>query len=302
VVYSIETAAVTGVFALDAATLEERRLFHGNQQRVHCPSTRPGHDLIACSVRRDAVRAHIGVMRADGSALSEVTEGDSVDLAPSWVPDAPRRLVYQSAGVARDPAGRVVGLGPSAIHELDLERGEVRTLAESPTHDLLSPRIGADGTLYYLRRPWKTRPRFAPLRVLLDVLLLPLRLIGAIFNWLNFFSVRYGGRPLINSQGAQQRQMDARQWLVWGNLIGASERARSDTADDDAALVPPSWQLVRQAPAGAPEVVARGVCSFDIAPGGLVYSTGGAVYQEGRDGARQRLCSGARIAQVIALP
>jgi len=304
VLYSIETVAVTGLFALDAGTAEERRLFHANQQRVQFPAAQPGHDLIACSVRDD-LRAHIGVMRADGSALTEVTEGDSLDLAPSWVPGAPRRLVYQSAGVARDRSGRLVGIGPSVIHELDLERGEVRTLAESPAHDLCAPRVGADGALYYIRRPWNARPRFAPLRILLDLLLVPFRLLAAIFNWLNFFAVRYGGRPLVNRQGAQQRQVDARQWLQWGNLIGAAERARESAGGDNdvQTFVPQSWQLVRQPASGGPEAVARGVCSFDLAANGVVYSTGAAVYHyEGGNDAPVRLCTGSRIQQVIALP
>jgi len=51
-----------------------------------------------------------------------------------------------------------------------------------------------------------------------------------------------------------------------------------------------------------PEVLARGVRSFDLAGTGVVYSTGAAVYHEGGDGARVRLCTGSRIEQVIALP
>ncbi|HUE30882.1 MAG TPA: hypothetical protein VMR79_08395 [Verrucomicrobiae bacterium] len=303
VLYSIETTAVAGLFALDAGTAEEKRLFHANQQRVRTPSAQPGHDLIACSLR-DGFRAHIGVMRADGSALTEVTEGDSVDLAPSWVPGAPRRLVYQTSGVARDRAGQLVGIGPSAVHELDLERGEVRTLAESPSHDLFAPRVGDDGALYYLRRPWNARPRLGPLRLLLDLLLLPFRLLAALFHWLNFFTVRYSGRPLITRQGAQQRQLDARQWLVWNNLLGAAGQTRERAGEDDEGrtVVPQSWQLVRQPAGGAPEVLARGVRSFDLAGSGVVYSTGAAVYHDGGDGARVRLCTGSRIEQVIALP
>ena len=305
ILYSIETTAVAGVFAFDVGTAAEKWLFHGNQQRVRFPSTQPGHDLIACSVRSDGFRAHIGVMRADGSALTEVTEGDSVDLAPSWVPQAPRRLVYQSAGVGRDASGRPVGVGPSAIHQLDIERGDVRPLAESAAHDLFGPRIGTDGALYYLRRPWNARPRFAPLRLLLDLLLLPFRLVAAIFNWLNFFTVRYSGKPLLTPQGAQQRQADARQWLIWGNLIGAADETRNrwgGATEDEPGLVPPSWQLVRQPTGGAPEVIARGVCSFDLAADGVVYSTGSAVYHRGHAGTPVRLCTDSRIEQVIALP
>jgi len=66
--------------------------------------------------------------------------------------------------------------------------------------------------------------------------------------------------------------------------------------------VPPTWQLLRQSGAGMAEVVARGVCSFDLVPDGVVYSTGGAVYHATRNGGRRQLCTGSRIAQVIALP
>src|SRR5262249_27869184 len=156
-------------------TGEEQRLFHGNQYRLESVSTRPGLDVVACTLRQDPLGSHIGVMRADGSGITELTDGDSFDTAPSWTPAAPPRLVDQSAGLARDAAGRVVGVGPSSIHELDLVRREVRMLAESPAHDLLSPRVADDGALYYIRRPWNAASRVAPLRLLLDLLLLPFR-------------------------------------------------------------------------------------------------------------------------------
>src|SRR5262249_11872637 len=139
----------------------------------------------------EALQSHIAVMRADGSALSELTDGDAIDGAPAWVPGTSHRLVYQSAGVGRDAAGRISGVGPSAVHELDLERRDVRTLVESRSHDFLSPRVAEDGALYYIRRPWNARARAAPLRLLIDLLLLPVRLVAALVSYLNFFAVRY---------------------------------------------------------------------------------------------------------------
>jgi hypothetical protein len=295
--YSIQTSAVTGLFALDSATGEEKRLFHANQYRLEAASTRPGLDVVACSLPQDAFGSHIGVMRSDGSALSQVTDGDSVDAAPSWTPDAPSRLVYQSAGVARDAAGRVVAVGPSAIHELDLDRREVRTLAESPQHDLLSPRVADDGALYYIRRPWPARSRIGPLRLLLDLLLLPFRLLAAIFSWLNVFTVRYSGRPLVGAPGAPPHRLDARSHLVGdGSAIRPLWGAR-----DGGVTTPSSWQLVRQPPGGAPVVVARGVCAFDLTPTGVLYSTGSEIHHRAGDGTDERLCTGSRIVQVIAL-
>jgi hypothetical protein len=300
--YVVRTSAVTGLFAFDTTTGEEQRLFHGNQVRVESASIRPGVDLVACTLRQDVVGSHIGVMRADGSALTELTDGDVVDGSPSWTSDGPRRLLYQSAGVARDAAGRVVGVGPAAIQELDLERREVRTLAESPAHDLLSPRMSDDGVLYYIRRPWSAGARLSPLRLLLNLLLLPFRLLAAIFQWLNFFTVRYSGRPLIDSPGAQQRQLDARQWFMWSNLMNAAGQANVDPAARDVdAAAPSTWHLVRQSAGREPEVIARGICAFDLTADGVVYSTGSAVHHRTPDGTDVRVCTGSRIGQVVAL-
>src|SRR4029077_19022661 len=97
--YSLETPEIAGVFALRDGGRDEQRLFHGNdRRRVRHLAVDGQRRLIACSVRHDAGTAAIAVMGADELDLTEVTEGDSVDLAPSWVPGG-RQIVFQSAGV-----------------------------------------------------------------------------------------------------------------------------------------------------------------------------------------------------------
>jgi hypothetical protein len=85
-----------------------------------------------------------------------VTEDESIDLAPSCV-DGPgaRRLVFQSAGIGRSAAGRFTRLGPSELQLLDLDSGDLTTLAEESDADLLGLRMLADGTLLYIRRPYE---------------------------------------------------------------------------------------------------------------------------------------------------
>src|SRR5262249_35359721 len=161
-------------------------------------------------------------------------EGDSFDIAPRWVPGSGRRIVFQTAGVGRDGHGRFSGLGPFAIHLLDLDSGNMDTLAEEPESDLLGPHMDASGVLYYIRRPHQGRGgKVRPLRALLDTLLLPFRLAHAIFQYFNFFSMMYTGKPLSNSQGAAQRQPDLKQMMVWGNLIDAEKAARSNALSNE---------------------------------------------------------------------
>src|SRR5262249_21667691 len=148
------------------------------------------------------------------------------DLAPSWVAGGADALVYQSAGIGRARNGAPGGLGPFVVHRLDLARGEVATPLESPGHDFLGPREAADGTLYAIRRPYSAAVKLSPLRMVLDFLLFPFRLVYAVFQYLNFFSTKYTGSPLTTAGGPKREGADIRKMMIWGNLIDAREAAR----------------------------------------------------------------------------
>ncbi len=309
VFYTLETDEVAGIFTLDASGFEQR-LFHTADFRVRHLATSGDRSEVAVSIVHPNFCTNIAVMKAEGTGLMEVTEGESVDLAPSWVAgSAARRLVFQSAGIGRDGAGRFTRLGPSAIQLLDLDSGGLSTIAEEPDADLLGPRMLADGTLLYIRRPYTTgAARLSPLTILKDTALFPFRMTYAIFQFFNFFSMRYTGNPLSTSRGgAQQRQPDLKQMMIWGNLIDAAKAAEgADRSDTEApSIVPGSWQLMRRAPGGTPaEAIARGVLSFDAtAAGDIVYSNGNAIYRLAASGSPkpERVLKSAFIEQVAAL-
>jgi hypothetical protein len=315
--YALDTDEVTGVFAVttdaenagedraanDDGTSEDR-LFHSNHVRVDHLAAHPEADEIACSVRADQGASQIAVMRGDGTGLAQVTEGDSVDLAPCWVPGRPRTLVFQSAGIGRDASGEPVALAPFEIEQLDLETGALTTRVESPRFDYLSPKVGPDGLLYSLRRPWSGDAAASHGRALLDFLAMPFRLLYAIFQWLNLFTTMYTGRKLTSSGGPRREGSDLKWMVVWGNLIEARKaerrgRMRGEEAPD---LVPRHYELVRHRPGEEPEVLARAVLAFDVAPdGSLLVSNGSAVDRIDAAGERRRLCTAPRIGQVVAL-
>jgi hypothetical protein len=281
VLYSLETDDVSGIFAVD-----------GNG--------------VAASIVHANFTSSIAVMQVTGTDFLEATEGDSFDLAPRWAPGPRRRIVFQSAGVGRDATGRICGVGPSAVQELDLDSGEMERLAEEAAYDLLGPQKTIDGTLYYIRRPYHNgKDKVRPLYALKDALLFPFRMAYAIFQFFNFFSMRYTGKPLATSRGAAQRQPDLKQMMVWGNLVDVDRAARENgLGDPDApSLVPSSWQLVRQSPNGRKEVLAKGVLSFDLAEdGSLLYSNGSAIHRLAPEGGQaERVLVGKMIEQVTAL-
>jgi hypothetical protein len=299
-IYALQTDDIAGVFAVSDGGKTEKRLFHNANYRVGQLHACDEHDLIACTLLQGMGTANLAVIRADGSDFFEVTEGDSYDIAPSWIPDSPRELVFQSAGVGRDKDGNFSGYGPFAIQKLNIDSGDMTCLAEDAKFDMLGPRMAADGLLYFIRRPYETREvKFKPLRFLLDMLLLPFRLLYAVFQFLNFFTTRYTGKPLTSAGGARQKEMDVQQMMIWGNLIQAKKNARESDTEEAQGLVPKSWELVRQEADGRLEVLARGVLSFDLCgDGSLVYSNGNLINHLKAEGTTERLVSDKFIEQV----
>jgi len=303
--YSLETEDVSGIFRVDAQGVEQR-LFHTADFRVRHIALDPGGSTIAASIFRNNFTSNLAVMQVEGTDFSEATDGDSFDIAPRWVPGPQRRLVFQSAGLGRDGNGRFCGLGPFAVQQLDLDSGEMECLVEEPGHDLLGPQRNEEGALYYIRRPHESLQRKgSPVSALKDTALFPFRMGFAIFQFFNFFSMRYTGKPLATSKGAMQRQPDLKQMLVWGNLIDADRAARENGLGDTDApnLVPASWQLVRRSSEGATDVLASSVLSFDIARyGAIIYSNGSAIHRIAPGESRgQRILVGSMIEQVTAL-
>ena len=296
--YTLDTEGRTAVCLFRAEDASERRLLHGSAQRIRDLRAAPGRDQIACSVLHADGTASIAVMGLDATDLREVTEGDAQDRFPAWAPGGGTRLVYQSASLGRDKSGQVSALGPCEVHRLDLESGALETLASEPDCDFLCPQLDAEGSLYCVRRPHRIVGHRSFLRAVLDVVLVPARLLFAVFQYLNFFSTRYTGKPLTTA-GARTKGADIRQMMVWSNLMEAGQAA---DGDEPPPAVPRTWQLVRIRPGRSPEPLADGVLAFDIADdGSVLYSTGSAIHYVGSDGRHQRLVGGERVEAVVVL-
>lgn len=296
VVYTLSTGPVAGLFSFSGG--EEQRLYHGGDVPIAEPACHRDGETIVCSVGAKGGLSHIGLLRDDGNGVRVLTEGDTIDASPSWAENG-KRVVYMSSGVGRDAAGNVAGVSAATIQELDVESGSLRCVAEKPDYDHAYPRLAADGTLYFVRRPHVGRAAFSIGRALLDAVLFPFRLAWAVFQFFNFFSVRYTGKPLINAGGARQKQNDLRQMLVQGNIMSAAYDATAASTEDE---LPTSWELVRKR--GAEErVVARRVAAFDLADdGSLLYSTGRQIRRVDASGTEQTLVSDDGIALLASLP
>jgi hypothetical protein len=202
--------------------------------------------------------------------------------------------MYQSCGLARNPQGFVVATGPASIQMADTRKGTLTPVLEDAKLDFLQPRLGPDGSLYYIRRPYEG-VRYPVQNVVLDTLLFPYRLLRALFHYLNFFSLMYTRKPLTTASGPAL-QADIKDILLKGKRFDAEQAIRSgNKLDGVPSLVPASWQLVRRTQQAEEQVLASHVAAFDIAAdGAILFSNGYGVFAL-EDGGKARVLLRERV-------
>jgi hypothetical protein len=300
VLFALGGQGVNGLFSFDPETLSETRVVHGADHLYEDLALDRRHNLVVCSTPKRDGSSSIAVMNSDATDYAELTEGDSLDFNPSWVPVERREIVYASSGIARDQQGVARSFAPTVIHRLDVDAAQLDVVAEEKGADLIRPTMTADGTLYYIRRPHVGPEKPSFWRANLDFLMFPVRLLFALMHFLNFFTTRYSGKQLTTAGTANRKGADVKQMMMWDNLIRAREKAKETDADPEA-LVPSSWHLVRQRGMKT-EVLAKGVGSYDVSEGGsIVYTNGGAIYHLDGAGERTKVCEGQYISHVIAI-
>lgn len=301
--YILGVGDMGGLFHYVHEGESERRLMHRNGFMARDIARNPHTGEVAVSVHREDGSVGIQVGANDGRFLREVTVGDAVDEAPSWVPGEGRRLVYQSAGIGRDEHGFAVGLSTYRIELMDLDRQTIETVHEEVDRDLLQPRMRADGTVYFIRRPYEPpgRRRLGPWTVLKDILLFPFRLGRAIFHFLNFYSVMFSGKPLTTNSGPQQRISDTRFRMIWGRMIDTKRAMETARKEKSTGLVPKEWQFVRRTPDGNEDILAERVLSFDLCEdGSTLYTDGTVIFHREVDGETREVCRDQFVEKVIA--
>lgn len=301
--YVLAVGNTRGLFRRHLADKREVRLFHRAGWECDGLAYNAADRRLILTSRNDDGTSHVEVYDEDGNRRGALTDGDCVDAAPSLVPGRAKTIVYQSSGVARNQQhGHLVALGHACVHMLDYGSGQLQTLIDNPRYDFVAPRMDAQGRLYAIRRPVEKPVHERAGSALTDTLLMPFRLLKAVFGYLNFFSMVYGKEPLRSAGGPRSPELDQDLGRLWlhGRMIELS-KVKSDP-QYGGKLVPRSWELVRIAPASAqPEVIAQHVACFDLrADGSVVYSNGFDVFEltggKVRDVARQQQVAGVSAA------
>lgn len=279
--YFLKDQGIGGLFSYDLDSGVETRILHRQYLDLSDLILDAGGAKMLCASAGKDGASNIASLDIEGNQFRELTGGDTVDAAPTWIPGDDSTVLYQSAGLARNPAGYVIAQGNISIQKLNMRSGSIETVLESPQHDFLHPRVSADGQLHFIRRPYET-PTYSSGNLLLDTLLFPFRLLRALFHYLNFFSLMYSRKPLTGAAGPAVHA-DIKDIILKGRRINAEKALREESAINGiASLVPRSWELVSRNRQGVERVLATNVASYDLMEdGSIVYSNGRAVFMLG---------------------
>lgn len=300
--YVIAVGETRGLFRRHLAEDREVRLFHRTQWECQGLVYDADARRLILATRNADGSGHLEVYDEDGNRRGAITDGDCIDAAPALVPGRTKTLVYQSSGVARHPqSGHAMAVGHACVHLLDYGSGRLETLLEDARHDFVAPQLDARGQLYAIRRPAERPQRERVGLALKDTLLMPLRLLKAVFGYLNFFSMVYGKEPLRSAGGPRTPSLDQDLGQLWlhGRMIELS-KVRTDPLHGGS-LVPRNWELVRVARSGAtPEVLATHVAGFALRADGRVVYTDGFDVHELEGSTRRTLVRQEQVASLSA--
>ncbi len=297
--YCLKGAGFGGLFEFCFDTKKEKRLMH-RQNLDFRDLSRPNADgqVLCCSVQQGG-NADITMMKANESSYKDLTAGDTIDTAPSWVWDQPNHIVYQSQGIARDIEGYIKGVSPSEIILLNTQSGELKIIFSSNDTDYLKPQVSQNGNLYFITRPYESN-EYSRSSAALDALFFPFRLLRAVFHYLNFFSLLYSRKPLTSANGPQVRK-DAKDVILQGRRIDTEKALRKGThANGMPSLVPANWVLMRCDKQGNQEILATHVASYSLGEDdNIIYSNGCGIFYITPEGKHEKVLQEKLIEDIL---
>ncbi len=313
-VYSLGIDRTAGLYRKGAAAPKEGIVI-SSSERAFGTFDIAGDRMVLSSAF--AGESHIGVMDMNTSRCDYYTEGRSWDSEPTWSATDSDQIYFSCAGLAIENKERQeeqpdsyarmvtqmysatapVKRGPSSVCLLDIRKGTMDEVLCDERYDFVRPQSTADGCLYYIRKPYAEKSGARPFGCLVDTVMLPFRLLTAIFSFFNVFSVKYSGKTLTSAGDAKHRDED--KMRIDGNLINAEAelRANREKGDKNPGIIPRTWELRRRRADGTDELVRHGVVAYrvDEKTGEILVSNGSAILCLSPDGSERSVCSAARV-------
>lgn len=270
--YALTTPEMGGLFVKDAADDDAPESNWLSEREFRPADLHVQGERVVLALESAMGQCHIAIMQGESPRYEVITQGDTQDSAPFLCRDG-RTVYYVSAGWARDEEGMTLAKGPGALLRLDLRSGGLDEVAAEETADYLRPKQAPDGTLYVIRRPYKSPAAKRP--GVID----RVKNIGAAFKGLGKLLQFMGdpeGTAKRTPRVAGQSAEAAQQRMLEGIMVDIS---RTGDREDDEGCIPADWVLMRQAADGRFEEVLKGVADYDFDGDALICTDGQRIFR-----------------------
>ena len=272
------------------------RIFHVDYE--------PDEQRVVASVSDGPIQRHIALIKEEHSSFDVITEGETMEITPSFSRRTPHVIYYSSVGYYTEQRTGRTHYGAYCVNRLDLSSGDLTEVIADEKYDFIRPKESADGKLYCVRR-FKEKPKGS--NPFIEIALIPFRFLKAIFGWMNFFTQRYTGGSLIKGQSggpnpARYQEKSDEDLFIEGNLINVEKTLKDNTQQGDKhpGIIPKSWELGIVQKNGEFAVAKKGVFDYAFDGEDLIYSNGKYLIRWRATGDEEVLCE-ARGAMSIAV-
>ena len=293
ILYSIDIDSTNGIYRKSNETDSEGIVLCSSSTAYRDFDIR-GDRLVSSAAF--AGESHIGVLDLKSGNFDIYTEGHVRDSSPVWSAVSDDEIYFCSAGLPENekkapedekpPRGisqivnemyssSSVNLGPSSVCVLNIREATLTEILSDNRFNFTHPESASDGSLYYIRKPYKYNQGHSDsLGCLVDIVLLPVRLVQALFGFLNVFSAKYSGKTLSRSD---VKQKDERELMIDGNLINAERELKENArrGDENPGIIPRSWELHRLDKYGNDTLIKAGVAAYRLCDDGSILISNG---------------------------
>lgn len=279
-IFSVTVNGLSGVLTKDltAETDSEGHIIHSRDE-MFCGAA-PGADgnSFATCVKENFVNSHLAVYNLAADDYSTVTDGDSADFDAVYSVKNPNVIYFSSKGAGRDGEGEFVKYSPSSVYSFNTMSGEVDEVLSDSDKSLVKFKDDKNGNFYYIVKPEKQEKR-GFWGTMLDIVLIPWRILKAIFNFFEFFTIAFTGKGFSEKSNnpAKPRDKSQKELFIEDNFINAEEEYKKNLRHKDnfAGIAPWDWKLVKRSPSGEETVIKNGVIDYCLLrDGGVIYTNG----------------------------
>lgn len=305
--YSMDIDSTNGIYRKSADSVSEGMVLCSSSTAYRDFDVKDERMVASASF---AGESHIGILDFATGDFDTYTEGHVRDSSPVWSATSDDIVYFCSAGLPENekkapeenqsPRGisQIVNemyssssviLGPSAICMLNIKEGTLTEILSDNGYNYTRPLSAPDGSLYYIRKPYKYNSGGNSLGCLVDIFMLPVRLFQALFGFLNVFSAKYSGKTLSRSD---VKQKEDRELMIDGNLINAERELKENArrGDKNPGIIPRTWELHRLDKDGNDVLISKGVAAYKILENGeMIISNGSHILLIDREGKESRI-------------